>query len=154
MLEWLERSLPAVVSFLLAPATVIGVSLFSLACFVSSVIVASWAVKRLPADYLLREPNGPEHVECGRVVLVLRNLLGAVLLLLGFLMLFLPGQGLLTIIAGLAVMSFRSKRRLEHWLLLRPQLFALVNQLRRRSGHPPLLHPAPPPSGSALRAEP
>ena len=45
------------------------------------------------------------------------------------------------IVAALAVMSFRSKRRLEHWLLLRPQVFALVNHLRRRSGHPPLLAP-------------
>lgn len=144
MLEWLERSLPAVLSVLLAPATVIGVSLFSVACFVSSVLVASWAVKRLPADYLLRDIDGPEHVPCGRVVFVLRNLLGGLLLLLGFLMLFLPGQGLLTILAGLAVMSFRSKRRVERWLLLRPQLFAVVNQLRRRGGHPALLHPAPP----------
>lgn len=155
MLEWLERSLPAVVSFLLAPATVIGVSLFSLGCFVCSVLVASWAVKRLPADYLLHDADGPEHVPCGRALLVLRNVLGSVLLLLGFLMLFLPGQGLLTIVAGLAVMSFRSKRRLEHWLLLRPQLFAVVNQLRQRGGRPPLLHPAPARGErSGLRADP
>lgn len=154
MLEWLERSLPGVVSFLLAPTTVIGVSLFSLACFVSSVVVASWAVRRLPADYLLHESDGPEHVVCGRLVFVLRNVLGGVLLLLGFLMLLLPGQGLLTIVAALAVMSFRRKRRLEHWLLLRPQLFSLVNRLRRRSGRPPLLHPAPPGGAAGLRAGP
>jgi uncharacterized membrane protein YbaN (DUF454 family) len=67
-----------------------------------------------------------------------------VLLVLGLLMLVLPGQGLLTIVAALAVMSFRSKRRLEHWLLSRPQLLSLVNHLRRRGGHPPLLSPQPP----------
>ncbi len=141
MLEWLEHGLRAVVSFLLEPLTVVALSLFSLACFLASVVVASWAVRRLPADYLLHPLDTTEP--CGRGALIARNLLGSVLLLLGFLMLFLPGQGLLTIVAALAVMSFRSKRRLERWLLLRPQLFALVNQLRRRSGHPPLLHPAP-----------
>jgi hypothetical protein len=143
MMEWLERSLPAVVSFLFAPTTVIALSLFSLACFVASVVVASWAVRRLPADYLLHEHDGREHRMGGRVGFVLRNILGAVLLVLGLLMLVLPGQGLLTIVAALAVMSFRSKRRLEHWLLLRPQLFALVNHLRRRGGRPPLLSPEP-----------
>jgi hypothetical protein len=138
--EWLERSWSAVAAFLFAPSTVIALSCFSVACFLASVVVASWAVRRLPADYLLHE-QGSEHLAGGRLGFALRNLLGGVLLLLGVLMLLLPGQGVLTIVAALAVMSFRSKRRLEHWLLLRPQVFALVNQLRRRGGHPPLLAP-------------
>ena len=86
--------------------------------------------------------SGAEAVPCSRVSLVLRNLLGGVLLLLGVLMLILPGQGLLTIVAALAVMSFRSKRRLEQRLLARPHVLALINRLRKRSGHPPLLAPS------------
>jgi hypothetical protein len=139
--EWLERSWSAIAGVLFAPTTVIALSCFSVACFLASVVVASWAVRRLPADYLLHEPDGSEHLAGGRLGFALRNLLGGVLLLLGVLMLLLPGQGVLTIVAALAVMSFRSKRRLEHWLLSRPQVFALVNHLRRRSGHPPLLAP-------------
>ena len=128
-MEGLERSWSALAAFLFAPTTVIALSSFSLLCFLASVIVASWAVCRLPVDYLLREPDGSGHLAGGHLGFVLRNLLGAVLLVLGVLMLVLPGQGVLTIVAALAVMSFRSKRRLEHWLLLRPRVFALVNLL-------------------------
>ena len=140
-MEWLERSWPAMIEFLMAPRTVVGLTTFSLACCLASVVVATWAVRRLPADYLLHEPEPACGSPLRRLGSALRNGLGLVLLLLGLLMLVLPGQGLLTIVAALAVMDFRSKRRLEHWLVLRPHVFALINHLRRRSGHAPLLAP-------------
>jgi hypothetical protein len=52
------------------------------------------------------------------------------------------------------VMSFRSKRRLEQRLLARPHVLALINRLRQRGGHPPLLAPsapATPPVGTGAR---
>jgi hypothetical protein len=140
-MEWLEGAWAAVKAFVLAPATLIVLTGISLVCCVVSLVVATWAVRRLPADYLLHASSGEDPTPISRVSLVLRNLLGGVLLLLGVLMLILPGQGLLTIVAALAVMSFRSKRRLEQRLLGRPHLLALINRLRQRSGHPPLLAP-------------
>jgi Putative transmembrane protein (PGPGW) len=140
--EWLQRSWPALASVLFAPSTVIGLTIFSAVCCVSSVVVAAWAVRRLPADYLLCEGDRLTHQRFASVGL-LRNALGCVLLVLGLLMLVLPGQGVLTIVAALAVMNFRSKRRLEHWLMLQPRVFQLINHLRLRSGHPPLLAPQP-----------
>ena len=104
MLEWLERSSSAVVSILLSPAVVIGLSLFSLLCFVASVVVASWAVRRLPADYLLHEPERARGSQGPGLALIARNLAGAVLVLLGLVLIPLPGQGVLTILAGLALM--------------------------------------------------
>jgi Putative transmembrane protein (PGPGW) len=139
--DWWQRSWPAISAFVLAPATVIGLTSFSVACCVASVLVATWAVRRLPVDYLLCAPDRPCRSTLERLGWLLRNAVGLVLLLLGLLMLVLPGQGLLTIVAALAVMDFRSKRRLEHWLLLQPKVFALVNHLRLRSGHGPLLAP-------------
>jgi hypothetical protein len=141
-MAWLESAWSAVEAFALAPATLIVLTAVSLVCCVVSLVVATWAVRRLPADYLLHESSGAEAVPCSRASLVLRNLFGGVLLLLGLLMLILPGQGLLTIVAALAVMSFRSKRRLEQRLLARPHVLSLINRLRQRSGHPPLLAPA------------
>lgn len=141
-MEWLEGAWSAVKAFVLAPATLIVLTGVSLVCCVVSIAVATWAVRRLPADYLLHDPDGAEAPSGSRARLVLRNFLGGVLLVLGVLMLILPGQGLLTIVAALAVMNFRSKRRLEQRLLARPHVLALINRLRQRSGQPALLAPS------------
>lgn len=151
-MEWLEGMWAAVKAFVLAPATLITLTSVSLVCCVVSIFVATWAVRRLPADYLLHDPDGAEAPSCSRASLLLRNTFGGLLLVLGVLMLILPGQGLLTIVAALAVMSFRSKRRLEQRLLARPHVLALINRLRRRSGRPALL--APPPKGSGDTTDP
>ena len=143
MEEWLERTWPGLVAFLRAPTTIIGLVAFSVACFVASVLCATWVVRRLPVDYLLCEPTRRRRRGWSVVVWVLRNLLGLVLLVLGALMLVLPGQGVLTIVAALGLMDFRSKERLERWLMLRPRVFVVINRLRLRVGHPPLLSPGP-----------
>ena len=100
-------------------------------------------MRRLPVDFLLCEPARRRRTGWGAAVWVVRNLLGLVLLVLGVLMLVLPGQGVLTIIAALGLMDFRSKERFERWLMLRPRVFPVINRLRLRVGHPPLLGPGP-----------
>jgi putative transmembrane protein PGPGW len=140
--EWLRlENAPAWIRFMLSPTGLIALTVVSALTFIVSLVGASWAVRRLPADYLLHEPS--KALAGGRVSpgLVLRNGLGGVLLVLGVLMLVLPGQGLLTILAALGLMDFRGKRRFEHWLMLRPTVLAAINRLRRRSGRPPLLSP-------------
>lgn len=138
--QWLERTFPGLVQFLLSPGTIVGLTSFSAVCFIASVVGASWAVGRLPVDYLLKKP-APARSSGRPVMLALRNTLGIVLVTLGVLMLVLPGQGVLTILAGLGVMDFRGKRRLERRLMLQPRVFSAVNRLRARSGHPRLLSP-------------
>jgi len=156
-MEWLEGIGAEVRAFVLAPETLIVLTSVSLVCCVVSIGVATWAVRRLPADYLLHDSDGTDAPSCSRASLLLRNFLGGVLLLLGVLMLILPGQGLLTIVAALAVMSFRSKRRLQQRLLARPHVLALINRLRQRGGHPPLLAPSAAqekPKGTGTRPTP
>jgi hypothetical protein len=140
--EWLRlENAPAWVRFVLSPTVLVALTVFSALTFVVSLVGASWAVRRLPEDYLLHEPNKALADGGVRPGLLLRNGLGSVLLVLGILMLVLPGQGLLTILAALGLMDFRGKRRFEHWLMLRPTVLAAINRLRHRSGRPPLLSP-------------
>ena len=122
---------------------VIGLSAFSIVSCVVSLVVASWAVRRLPADYLLHEPERARGAQGPSLSLIARNLAGSLLVLLGLVLIPLPGQGVLTILAGLALMDFRGKRRVEHWLMLRPAVFAAINHSRVRAGRPRLAHPAP-----------
>jgi hypothetical protein len=141
--EWLERIWTALVGFLLSPAVLVGLTAFSILTCVASLLGTSWVVRRLPVDYLLAEPDRVRPPGSSGVALVLRNGLGVVLLILGALMLVLPGQGLLTILAALTVMDFRGKRALERRLMLQPRMFALINRFRLRAGAPRLLSPEP-----------
>jgi hypothetical protein len=138
--EWLQRAWTALAGFLLAPGTLIGLTLLSIVTCVVSVWCASWALRRLPVGYLLID-----HAQAPRsgLLQLLRNAVGLILLLLGLAMLVLPGQGLLTMLAALSLMDFRGKRRLECRLMLQPRVFAAINRFRLRSGQPPLLSPGP-----------
>lgn len=116
-----------------------GVTVASGGLFVGSVLVASWAVKRLPADYLIREEPTPSQRPAARAARIARNILGTVLIFLGVLMLVLPGQGLLTLLAGVSLMDFPGKRGFERRLMSRPHVLRALNHWRRRAGRPPLV---------------
>ena len=123
---------------------VIGV--LSLATVVGSTVALPWLVTRLPEDFLV-EPDPPvlrtpsRHRLLSWVWRGLRNLLGVVLLLSGFVMLFTPGQGVLTILVGLGLVDLPGKRRWERRLIGRPQVLASINWIRRQAGRPPLRVP-------------
>lgn len=139
--EWLPPSWSEIIARVFSTEVLLGLSLFSGALFFVSLFGASWAVRRLPADYLLHD-TAPSHARgAARGWLFLRNGVGVILLVMGIVMLALPGQGLLTILAAFTIMSFPGKRRLEHKLMVIPSVLRTINKLRRRSGHAPLLVP-------------
>ena len=139
--EWLPQSWYSFITRVFSPDVLVALSLCSGFLFFVSLFGASWAVRRLPADYLLHDTEPSSARGLARGWLVLRNALGVVLLIMGVIMLALPGQGLLTILAAFTIMSFPGKRRLEHKLLVIPSVLATINRLRRRSGHAPLIVP-------------
>jgi hypothetical protein len=115
----------------------------SVTMLVMSAIATPWLLSRLPADYFSHpKPHLWERLKTGtpgrKLLLVAKNLGGLVLVVAGLAMLVLPGQGLLTMLMGLVLIDFPKKFELERWLISRPSLFATVNWLRRRGGHPPL----------------
>jgi hypothetical protein len=70
--------------------------------------------------------------------------LGALLVLLGLLMLVTPGQGLLTLFIGLMLMNYPGKHALERWLVRRDGVMGGLNWLRRKGNQPPLQSPGAP----------
>jgi hypothetical protein len=72
---------------------------------------------------------------------VIKNLVGVALLLAGLVMLVTPGQGLLTIVVGLTLLSFPGKARLERWIATRPAVWRAINWMRQRAGRDTLEHP-------------
>src|SRR5262249_16623908 len=92
---------------------------------VSSVVVTFILVK-LPATYFLDPSPASLATESPLAlrwtVRIGKNLLGAVLALLGLLLSLpgIPGSGLLLILAGLTLLNLPGKRRLERKLMKRP----------------------------------
>lgn len=121
-----------------------GLAASSVLMVVVSLVAVPFLVLRMREDYYIR-PGPPRlldrHPLVRASVLVARNTVGAVLLAAGIAMLFLPGQGLLTILLALALLDFRGKHAAERWLVSRPQVIGSLNWLRTRAGRPPLRLP-------------
>ena len=140
LLEWL-RSHPA---FLWWSGTI------SLAMFVGTLVIVPILLVKMPEDYFTaprsEEPDDwrgdyPALRWAGRCG---KNLLGLLLVLMGIVMLVLPGQGLLTILLGITLLDLPGKRKLEIALLRQRGVHRAVNWLRRRRHQPPLELPARP----------
>lgn len=116
----------------------------SLLMFVGSLVLLPILVARIPEDYFVRDRHAPQsfsqrHWIVSLIGHILKNLFGVILILLGAVMLILPGQGLLTILLGVVLLDFPGKRRFERYLVRRPSILKAVNWMRRRSGHRDLL---------------
>ena len=119
----------------------------SLVGFVGTLIAVPWVVSRLPSDYFNREQREVWRNLAGEpwyalLLGALKNILGALLVLLGLIMLVTPGQGLLTLLVGLLLMNFPGKYQLERWLVCRPGVLKALDWLRKRRGQPPFEPPA------------
>jgi hypothetical protein len=79
------------------------------------------------------------------VFVVLKNIVGAILLVLGIGMFVLPGQGVLTVIVALGLLDFPGKRRLQRRLVSAGPILRAINALRARAGRPRLELDTPPP---------
>lgn len=99
-------------------------------------------IARLPADFYVENNHRRRVFEDRPLLRILflgvKNVLGGLLLIAGIAMLFLPGQGILTVLAALALLDFPGKRALEMRILHRPSVLKTINWLRRRSGREPL----------------
>jgi hypothetical protein len=117
-------------------ALVVGLAL-------ASVVVAAALVVSLPSTYFVDGPTSGGRPERSLIVRwsvrVLKNVLGAFLVVAGTLMLFTPGQGVLTVLLGLLLLDLPGKRTLERKLVSLPRVQQALNRLRARFGRPPLV---------------
>lgn len=134
----------------------------SLILFLAVIIAFPLVIILLPRDYFLREEflgntdsstrglSNRERLFRSRhrhplvmfAVLTFKNLFGLLFLLVGFILLFMPGQGLLTIFAGLLLLNFPGKRRLELAIIRKPAILRATNWIRAKAGKGPFELPA------------
>lgn len=118
----------------------------SLVTFFGTIMAIPLMVARMPRDYFLYDRADlreyrKQHPAFRLFSVVLKNILGILFIAAGFVMLFLPGQGILTMLIGLTLVSFPRKRSLEVNLIRRPSVLRAVNWIRYRSGKDPIILP-------------
>ncbi len=128
MLAWVEPWLPMMATTGLVMALV-------------SMIAIPFLIVKMPADYFLDKARQRQHGVLPYLVWTVRNLVALVLLAAGLLMLFMPGQGLLTILFAVMVSDLPGKYWLERKLVARPEVLKAINWVRRRYHKPDVLSP-------------
>ncbi len=118
-----------------------GSSVFT---FVGTLILVPILIIRLPVDYFAhgkrhRAPWAHHHPLIRAVLLTGKNILGILFLMAGLFMIFLPGQGLLTMVMGIVLLDLPGKYRMERWLIARRPILQSINWLRLRAGRPVLI---------------
>ena len=116
----------------------------SFVVFILSLLSLPWLVAQIPEDYFLPKKRQPTqwkqlHPIIRLLALIGKNLIGYGLIVAGLLMLFLPGQGILTLVMGLLLVDYPGKFRLERKLVKTPAILNSLNWLRRKAKRPPLV---------------
>ncbi len=137
-MEWLLSAVQRYVSTDL----LIALTALSIIFFVGTLITIPFILVRLPADYF--DTRVPRHwLKDHHPVLrlaghLVKNVVGSIFLFAGFLMLFLPGQGILTMLIGISMLDFPGKRKIEAKLIGQPAVLGAINAMRRKFDKPPL----------------
>jgi hypothetical protein len=142
MIEWLSRILA---SHNIDSQFLLWAALLFVVTFAGSLAVVSFLLVRLPADYFRasyqRRFWTGQHQAVRWMGMALKNILGAILVVLGIVMSLpgVPGQGILTILLGIMLLDFPGKQRWEQKIVSRPRVLQAINRLRKRFGAQPLV---------------
>lgn len=113
-------------------------TLIGLVGLMGSLIVVPWILIKLPPDYFFAEkrkkcPWGHCPPMIRSLLLIIKNILGAMLILSGIIMLFIPGQGMLTMMAGIVLMDFPYKYKIMRKIIKNSKILRFINKLRKKA---------------------
>lgn len=114
----------------------------SLITFLLSIILIPWYIGRLPPDFFYILQNrlpGHQNKRISFGLILLRNCIGALLIIAGCIMLFMPGQGILTLLIGILCMSFPGKLRFVLYLVNKPSVQTSLNWTRKKMRKKPFV---------------
>ncbi len=119
---------------------------FSVIIFFASILSLPFLVSFIPTDYFqYAEPyrihHSFKHPVIRLSIIIAKNILGWLLIITGAILFILPGQGLITMIAGLLLINFPGKRKVERKLISNHRVLHVINWLRAKRNKKPLLAP-------------
>lgn len=121
-------------------------SVVSVVAFVVTLAIIPYFIARIPEDYLIRKKAKAEKPFAQKpwmrlIYLILKNMLGIILVIVGLVMFVIPGQGIITMLIGIMLMNFPGKRTLATAIVRQPTIFKSINWTRAKALTPPLMLP-------------
>ena len=115
----------------------------SIVVLVASLWICHYVLTTIPPDYFQSKHKPFEQWRTSRpalwwTLMITKNLVGALLIVVGFIMFFTPGQGILTLLLGMALVDVPGKQKLMHKIIERKSVLKMINRLRARANQPPL----------------
>jgi hypothetical protein len=135
----MNRMIEMVVQY---PSLLAWVTVVSVAGVVFGLLGVSRLVCWLPSNYFMGFEDSKNLPRLFRPqIQIFKNLAGGTLVCLGLVMLIMPGQGLLTLFLGLAIMDFPGKRKVIRFLIRLKTIQNSLNWIRWKKGRPPFMFP-------------
>ena len=113
----------------------------SFVLFIGALLLLPVVASKIPSDYFSSEsrtPYAPENIFLYLLYKIVKNILGVLLIFLGIVLLFTPGQELLSILLGTILLDFPGKFRFQRFLIRKKPIIEGLNWLRRLAGVGPL----------------
>ena len=107
-------------------------------------IAATIVVVKLPRDYFARPKRASGSKSPGRkIAKIAKNIAGALLVLGGIVLLLpgVPGPGIVVLLLGLVLTDIPGKHKLIQKVVRKPTVLKSMNRVRRRFGRPDLVTP-------------
>ena len=123
---------------------IVGATLF-VGTLIGSIALVVFFLIRLPPTYFHpshdRRFMDDHHWAIRRCGIIVKNIIGVILVLLGIVMSLpgMPGQGLLTLLVGMMLVDFPGKRALEYKIIRQPRFLRVINKLRKKFSKAPLV---------------
>lgn len=119
------------------------VGIISVSSILLSIIGCAALITFLPSDYFTESKQG-KHINnlfLRIVVSTLKNFIGGILVIIGLLLSVpgIPGQGLLTIFAGIILSDFPGKKRLARKIIQKKAVYFAANKIRQQFNRSPLI---------------
>ncbi|MBL7108622.1 MAG: hypothetical protein ISS11_00035 [Candidatus Marinimicrobia bacterium] len=117
-----------------------AIFIISIVVFIVSLLFITYLLLRIPHDYFSDNyiKKSIAHPIFRFIKLIVKNMLGIVFFFLGVIMIFTPGQGILTILVGIILMDLPYKKQIEKRLISQPKILHLINSIRHKHKHLPL----------------
>lgn len=126
-----------------SPQWLVWLGLITVLSLAAAILMAPWLASLIPPDHFEKEhprgfpwPKGKGPLPWIR--LIARNLIGLIIGLLGVIMLFTPGQGILMLMLSSMLLDYPGKYEFQRWLIRRKGVLKGINWLREKADAEPL----------------
>lgn len=121
-------------------------AVFSVLFFLVGITLIPYLILKIPYDYFNYSSkkayfSNKREIAVYYLKMILRNIAAFLLFLIGVILLFIPGQGLLTIFLSLLLADIPGKYKIEKYMIKKEKIYNMLNGFRQKHGVKPFVLP-------------